>query len=316
MAAAALVVGLFAAPGIAHKEDTESSSFAEISLVDCMVESSKDISYVAFLDSGEELDKFNVNAPTYDLTSYDSIDDVDSVRVKSGQTVESFGVSDCADDTTGTDGDPADDSDGTTGDDSDDTTDDDADDTTGDQDGDVTEPDNVESHNDRANANSQATITMSGCVVDSSKDISYVAFFTDGEQVDKIEDIDTTSYDLTSHEGIDEVDSIRVKAGTTIATFSVSCGTAGTEDDTTTGDEATSDEDEDSTTDDDATEDDDTTTDDDATEDDDVADDDVKEDEDVDDDADEDVEDDADDDIDDDEDQDYQEDDDEDDEEA
>lgn len=275
MAAAVLVVGLLAVPGLATHTNTDSgdtsNSEAEISVVDCVVESSKDISYVAFLDSGDELDKFNVNAPTYDLTGYGDIDSVDSVRVKSGETVESFGVdcgdtADTDDDTTGDD--TTGDHDDTTGDDDDDTTGDD-DDTTGDDDDDATEPDEVKNHNDKANSNSQATITLSGCTLNSSKDISYIAFLSDGSQADKIEDVDDTSYDLDGYDGIEDVDQVRVKAGTTVATFGVSCGDATTDgdthddakddDDTDTDNHATDDDHDDTTGEDDTTGDDDTT---------------------------------------------------------
>jgi hypothetical protein len=103
-------------------------------------------------------------------------------------------------------------------------------------DDDVTEPDTVESHNDKANANSQSVITLSGCTVNSSKDISSVTLLDDGSQLDKDDSVDSRTYDLNSFGDIDEVDAIRVKAGTTIATFSVNCGT---DDDTTTdGDDA------------------------------------------------------------------------------
>jgi len=247
LSAALLVVGLLAGPGLATYTNTDttdsdgSSSEAEISVVDCVVESTKDISYVAFLDSGEELDKFNVNAPTYDLISYGDIDSVDSVRVKSGQTVESFGV-DCGD-TTQPDEEPTDkpdEDDDDTNTDDDDTTGDDDDDTTGDDD--ETQPDEVKSHNDKANTNSQSTITLSGCTVNSSKDISYIAFLSDGEQVDKIEGVDSRSYNLDGYSGIDDIDAIRVKAGTTVASFGVDCGTA-TNDDEPVNDDDTKDED-------------------------------------------------------------------------
>ena len=277
MAAAVLVVGLLAVPGLATYTSTDSgdtsNSEAEISVVDCVVESSKDISYVAFLDSGDELDKFNVNAPTYDLTGYGDVDSVDSVRVKSGQTVESFGV-DCGE-TAKTDDDTTDDHDGDTTGDDDTTGDHDDDETTGDDDDDATQPDEVKGHNDKANRNSQATITLSGCTLNSSKDISYIAFLADGSQVDKIEDVDDTSYDLGSYDGIEDVDQVRVKAGTTVATFGVNCGDATTDgdthddakddDDTKTDDHATDDDHDDDAKDDgDSTHDDDVAKDDDS----------------------------------------------------
>lgn len=109
----------------------------------------------------------------------------------------------------------------------------------------------VESHNDQAGTNSQATITLSDCTLNSSKDISYIAFVKDSSQVDKIEGVDSRSFDLAGHDGIEDVDQVRVKAGTTVAAFSVSCGTADTDGDT--HDDTKTDEHDDDSKDDDAT---------------------------------------------------------------
>ena len=254
LAAALLAVGMIAGPGIAWYSDTDTDTAdttttdsggeptelapneAEITLADCVVESSKDISYVAYEQDGSEVDRNeSIDAESFDLSEVDGIEDITSVTVKAGQTVTTLAV-DCPvedDDTTDDHGDDSDDTDSDDTD-SDEDADDTDDDTTGDDDDDdVTEPDTVESHNDKANANSQAVITLSGCTVNSSKAISSVTFLDGGSQLDKDDSVGSQSYDLNSFGDIDEVDAIRVKAGTTVATFSVNCGTDdGTTDDT------------------------------------------------------------------------------------
>lgn len=92
--ASALALAVAAGPALAEYEPgtgSHGNSEADIALSDCTVESSKDISYIAFLSDGEELDKDeSIEGETFDLTSYDDIDEVDQVRVKSGTTVETF----------------------------------------------------------------------------------------------------------------------------------------------------------------------------------------------------------------------------------
>jgi hypothetical protein len=193
------------------------SSSAEITLEDCMLESSKEISYVDYLADGESVTKDEeVEAESLDLTTVEGIEDVDSVEVKAGTTVESFDVT-CAEETEAEDGLVGDEGDEDAGDGEDET-------------GERRSP----------NVRSTALITLSGCVLESSKDISYVEYLTDGTAVTKDETVGSETFDLSTVEGIEEFDSVEVKAGTTVESFPVECaedttveepsGTEGSED--------------------------------------------------------------------------------------
>lgn len=96
--ASALALAVAAGPALAGPEAGNGSSgtgspgnsAAEIRLEDCLLESSKDIAYIAYIDDGDEVKKENINQPTFDLSTVDGIDEIDTIRVKSGQTVETF----------------------------------------------------------------------------------------------------------------------------------------------------------------------------------------------------------------------------------
>jgi hypothetical protein len=76
------------------ERNPSTSSEAVITVDDCVVESSKEISYVAFSDDGEQFAKveFDDGVETFDLTEVDETDEADTVEVKSGQTVETFTI--------------------------------------------------------------------------------------------------------------------------------------------------------------------------------------------------------------------------------
>jgi hypothetical protein len=171
-------------------------SSADIGVEDCVVESSKDISYIQFLTSDSSWKDESLNNETFDLTTVEGIEDVESIKVKAGTTVETFAVACAADD-------------GTAG-------------GTGDQEGDTEAGDDTET----GDANEGAVITLSGCTVESTKDISYIQFFTSDSSW-KDESVNSQTFDLTTVEGIEDVESIEVKSSTTVEQFSISCGDTG-----------------------------------------------------------------------------------------
>jgi hypothetical protein len=65
-----------------------------------------------------------------------------------------------------------------------------------------------------------STITLSGSLVESTKDIVYVEFFSGGTSVKKRQDIDSKTFDLRTVTGID-YDRIEVKSATTIESFAL-----------------------------------------------------------------------------------------------
>lgn len=179
------------------------NSASDITLTDCVVESSKDISYVEYFVGTESITKDEtVDGTTLDLTTVEGIEEIDAIEVKAGTTVEPLDITcapDTVDDTGAVEGDE--DSGEDTGEEGDDT--------------DARGP----------NANSTATITLTDCLVESTKDISYIEYFADGASLTKDEDIDAQTFDLSTVEGIDALDAIAVKAGTTVESFEdLTCG--------------------------------------------------------------------------------------------
>lgn len=199
-----------AGPGVALATDgaAPARSSADITLADCLLESSKEISYVEYLDDGTTVAKDeSVESETLDLTSVEGIEDVDAVAVKAGTTVESFSVA-CTGETEETPEEPEDGAED--GEDKDDVAD-----------GGTKTPGPEEG---RANPRSTATITLAGCTLESSKDISYVAYLADGSMVTKDESMNSETFDLTTVEDVAEYDAVQVKSGTTVESFAIACG--------------------------------------------------------------------------------------------
>ncbi|GAB2726835.1 hypothetical protein [Nocardioides pakistanensis] len=209
--AAVATMFAIAGPGmaIATESGSPGKSAAEINLSDCMLESSKDISYVEYLADGSTITKDeSVDAETLDLSTVEGIEDVDAVNVKAGTTVESFAVS-CDQDQVEAPVEEAPDED---------KPEDEAPEEEAPEEGEATYP-----WTGKASEKSTATITLAGCLLESSKDISYVAFLDDGSMVTKDESVDAETFDLSTVQGIEEFDAVQVKAGTTVESFGISC---------------------------------------------------------------------------------------------
>jgi hypothetical protein len=182
------------------------NSSATIAVEDCVLESSKEISYVEYLTDGTAVTKDeSVDAESLDLTTVEGIEDFDAVEVKAGTTAETFAIECAADDGTA----------GTAGGETDET----------ETQGDETETQGDETEGEEAgHADDGAVITLSGCTVESSKDISYIEYRSEDGSSTKDESINTRSFDLNTVDGIEDVDAIEVKSSTTVENFSVSCG--------------------------------------------------------------------------------------------
>jgi hypothetical protein len=182
-----------------------------LAVEDCVVESSKEISYLEYTTADGDVTKDeDVDTETFDLTTVDGIEDVETVEVKAGTTVQSFDVACAAGEETPDEGT----TEGAGAEDGDDTERGDAGDT---ETGDETDTgDEVEA----------ASISLNGCMVESTKDISNIEFFS-GDTSWKDESMNSESFDLTTVEGIDEVDSITVKSSTTVEEFAVDCAFGG-----------------------------------------------------------------------------------------
>jgi LPXTG-motif cell wall-anchored protein len=207
------------------------NSASTITLEGCYLSSSKDISYIDFQGEGAAAGKDETIGTTdFDLTTVADIDSITSVEVKAGTTVKTF-VIDCAADGTAPGDDNGDSDKGDSG--------------KGDSDkGDSDKGDSDKGHSDKGHSdkghsdkgdsesgtpgNSAATITLEGCYLTSSKDISYIDFIGDGTAAGKDETIGTTDFDLTSVAGIDDITSVEVKAGTTVESFAIDCAADGT----------------------------------------------------------------------------------------
>jgi uncharacterized repeat protein (TIGR01451 family)/LPXTG-motif cell wall-anchored protein len=75
-----------------------------------------------------------------------------------------------------------------------------------------------------ASSSSEADITVNGCLVTSTKEISNIEFFGNSGSLGKDESIRSTTFDLRTFAGIAKVDSIVVKSGTTSEKFtSITC---------------------------------------------------------------------------------------------
>lgn len=170
----------------------DDDSSAAITLSECVLSSTKEISNIEYYSGGSLVAKDeSLSTLTYDLTTVEGIENIDTIRVKAGTTVETFSI-DCPvtepDDGTGDDG---------TGDDG------------------------------AGDDNGNAVITLSGCILNATKDISNIEYFAGGSSVAKDESMNTRTYDLTTVAGIEDIDTITVKAGETIETFPIDCSTNG-----------------------------------------------------------------------------------------
>ncbi|HSJ21569.1 MAG TPA: LPXTG cell wall anchor domain-containing protein [Nocardioidaceae bacterium] len=180
-------------------------SAATITLDGCYLSSTKDISYIDFHGEGAAAGKDeNIGRTGFDLTAVAGIDSITSVEVKSGTTVKTFTIDCAADGMT-----PGDDKDSDKGD-------------SDKGDSDKGRPGNG-GHDKGTRGNSAATITLDGCYLSSTKDISYIDFHGEGAAAGKDENIGKTGFDLTSVAGIDTITSVEVKSGTTVKTFPIDC---------------------------------------------------------------------------------------------
>jgi hypothetical protein len=200
--AAVATLFAFAGPGggavAVPDSGAKGSSSADITLSDCLVESSKEISYVQYLaEDGSTTKDEDVDSETLDLTTVEGIGDVEEVEVKAGTTVETFGIACSTDD----------------GDDE------------ASRSGEQDETEDEQDGRRGPNVRSTADITLSGCLVESSKDISYVQYLAEDGSTTKDEDVDSETLDLTTVEGIGDVEEVEVKAGTTVETFGIACST-------------------------------------------------------------------------------------------
>lgn len=183
------------------KSQAGGSSRAQIDVVGCVVESDKEISYIAFLRDGAVIEKDeSIGTETYDLREAD-VDGFDSVKVKSGTSVHEEAVGDTCDEATGTTQDDGDQGAGADGERPD------------------GQPGGSQDTRENKPANSATTIERDGCRVVAGKEISYVAFFDAGELVTKDESIGREDFDLSTV-GFD-FDEIEVKAGTTVKVIGV-----------------------------------------------------------------------------------------------
>lgn len=175
-----------AALAVSGDKSTDSSA-ATITLSGCIIDSSKEISNIEYFADGAPVTKDETfNTSSFDLTTVEGIQNIDTVAVKAGTTVETFTIS-CA---------PA----------------------PAPDDGTVPEDGGIEGDS--------AVITLSGCVLNSTKDISNIGYYSGGTLVAKDESINTRSYDLTTVTGIEDIDTVAVKSSTTIETFTISCAPA------------------------------------------------------------------------------------------
>jgi uncharacterized repeat protein (TIGR01451 family) len=95
----------------------------------------------------------------------------------------------------------------------------------------------TQSTQDVGSSSSDAQISVTDCVVSSSKQISNIEFFTGTSSLAKDESSNSTTFDLTTFSDIEKVKRIMVKSGTTSKEFDVDCGaTDSTSGDKTDGD--------------------------------------------------------------------------------
>ncbi|NKX56319.1 hypothetical protein, partial [Arthrobacter mobilis] len=90
----------------------------------------------------------------------------------------------------------------------------------------ATAPDDGTGEESPGDGGSTAVITLSGCVLSSTKDISNIGYYSGGSFVAKDESMNTRSYDLSTVAGIENIDTVTVKAGTTVETFTIDCAPA------------------------------------------------------------------------------------------